>query len=465
MIQINKPLDVIIKAAGKQKYSGGSLRFFTYLQTCDSPDGLLLYNLMTREFLLLDNVEAKSFRNIDTSNDSVRYLIENWFLVPTEFDDYLLYKQTDTVFRLLAVNDKSPLTTFVIYPTTDCNARCFYCFELACKRTNMTAETARDVADFILKKSCGKRVHIMWFGGEPLYNALAIDIISNRLNDAGLEFGAEMVSNGYLFDEALVKKACSEWKLKAIQITLDGTEQIYNKTKAYIYKDVSSPFIRVLDNIELLCNAGVKVKIRLNMDMYNYDDLKHLSTQLAERFSSYENCVVYVALLFENVGKCYTERTDEVKQILIKKQNEISEILNSYGMYRKSNLMIYRQVNQCMADNCKSTTILPDGSLGRCEHYTDGEYYGSIYNDAVDMSVIRKFRERSLKADKCRTCNLLTKCYTLKACPIAETHCDDIDKELKIDQVKKEMINSYDLFKKNKVKAQEEHEEETQFMS
>ena len=66
---------------------------------------------------------------------------------------------------------------------------------------------------------------------------------------------------------------------------------------------------------------------------------------------------------------------------------------------------------------------------------------------------------------KKKTCNLLTKCYTLKACPIAETHCDDIDKELKIDQVKKEMINSYDLFKKNKVKAQEEHEEETQFMS
>lgn len=61
----------------------------------------------------------------------------------------------------------------------------------------------------------------------------------------------------YLFDGATVEQAVSHWKLKSVQITLDGTEEIYNRSKAFIYKDGKSPYQVVLANIQRLLDAGV----------------------------------------------------------------------------------------------------------------------------------------------------------------------------------------------------------------
>jgi UTP--glucose-1-phosphate uridylyltransferase len=84
-----------------------------------------------------------------------------------------------------------------------------------------------------------------------------------------------MTSNGYLFDEKLVTKAVHSWNLEDIQITLDGTENVYNKTKNYIYKNTNA-FKRVIDNIGLLLKAGVRVMIRLNIGEHNKEDLYEL---------------------------------------------------------------------------------------------------------------------------------------------------------------------------------------------
>ena len=43
-----------------------------------------------------------------------------------------------------------------------------------------------------------------------------------------------MISNGYLFSEEIIDRAARLWELRNVQITLDGTEKVYNETKAYI---------------------------------------------------------------------------------------------------------------------------------------------------------------------------------------------------------------------------------------
>ena len=67
-----------------------------------------------------------------------------------------------------------------------------------------------------------------------------------------------MISNGYLFNDDTIKEAKEEWQLTKVQITLDGTEQIYNRCKAYIYKDVNA-YRRVIGNIHLLQDADIHV--------------------------------------------------------------------------------------------------------------------------------------------------------------------------------------------------------------
>ncbi len=466
MLQINQPIDTILKAAGEQKITESKYRLFTYIQTSETNDGLLVYNLMTRELVLLNDDEAIAFENTDMTNETVAFLAKHWFLVPNSFNDYTFFTQVDSLIRMIADNDKnSPLYQFVIYPTTDCNARCFYCFELACKRITMTEQTAHDVADFIRRKSQGKKVHIMWFGGEPLYNLKAIDTITCDLVNSGIEYDSEMVSNGYLFDEDIVKKAFEFWKLKKIQITLDGTEEVYNRCKAYIYKNIPSPFVRVLSNIELLLKAGIHVNIRLNMDTHNCDDLFELTNQLVQRFDRYDNCQVYIALLFEKSGKKYTKRSLENKKLLWAKYDEVNDLLIKHNKARKTPVEVYRAIKHCMADNNGSTTILPDGNLGKCEHFTDDNFYGSIYSDKYDEFYIEKFKKIKDYGEQCHNCPLHPKCKPLDICPHTELECDEFDRELKIKYLKEQMLASYEYYLKNKNRNAPAEEYEPQFIS
>ena len=104
----------------------------------------------------------------------------------------------------------------------------------------MTEGMARRVADYIIHHYNGEKLTLHWFGGEPLYNKPVITQICLLLKEAGVEYSSQMISNGYLIDDEITREAKTLWNLKKIQITLDGTEKIYNQIKAYIYKDINA---------------------------------------------------------------------------------------------------------------------------------------------------------------------------------------------------------------------------------
>ena len=95
----------------------------------------------------------------------------------------------------------------------------------------MNEDTAEAVAKFIIKSYNGKKVSIQWFGGEPLCNISAIDKICTYLTEHKISYKSTMTTNGYLFDNEVVKKSVDVWNLQSVQITLDGLAETYNKVK------------------------------------------------------------------------------------------------------------------------------------------------------------------------------------------------------------------------------------------
>ncbi len=407
-------------------------RRFFYLIDCPVDDGLLVLNTVTYEFLFLSNEEVVLLENPDLDNSTVRYLAEQYFLVPQDFNDKKFAIQaTDTRILIQDVFTNPPLTSFTILPTTGCNARCFYCFEQGAKISNMTEQTAHDVADFIERKSKNNDVNIRWFGGEPLVNMKAIDIISRDLISKNISFSSLMVSNGYLLDEEAVKKAVDLWNLKKIQITLDGTEEVYNSVKNYVYKNVDSPFKRVLDNIENTLKAGIQVNIRLNMDEHNAEDLFNLSEMLVKRYSKYSNCAIYVMRLYENTCSEIMNRDVMNRHKLIedsiKLQNYVNDNMQKpiYGDIVNA----FQNPASCMATTDSSVMIVPDGHLGKCEHFIDNDFYGSIYSDEIDYEKIKRYKERTTVAPECDDCELRALCIHAKCCESFATRCDEIYKK------------------------------------
>ena len=342
------------------------------------------------------------------------YLKDRWYVVPENTDE----KAYVDFVRAFLKRQKKPdgtITHYTIFPTTDCNARCFYCFELGRSRIPMSHETALKVVQYIKNHCGGKPVKLSWFGGEPLYNKDVIDTICDGLRQEGVEFKSGAVSNGYLFDEATVKKAVESWNLKKVQISLDGTETTYNKIKAFIYKG-TNPYQTVMENISHLLDASVRVAIRLNMDLANAPDLMDLVDELIRRFGGRDNLKVYAHHLFKGSEALATSYSEEEwvlrEETMIRMEKKIAD----GGMGVTRNVVKHLKTHQCMADSGRSITILPDGNIGVCEHYSESEFIGHIDREGFDQEMLASWREVSPRIPECADCPDYPDCIMLRKC-------------------------------------------------
>lgn len=388
----------------------------------DVAEGTLLYHTMTKEFLLLEPGEA------DTA-ETQKYLADHWFLVPEELDECKLSDQLKDITILLdARKPKKGIKRYTILTTTDCNARCFYCFEHGGKKMTMDEAMAQKVAAHIIKTGA-EDVVLSWFGGEPLYNADAIDTICTELNNFGHRFKSTMLSNGYLFDSKMIEKAVSLWNLKLVQITLDGTEEIYNKRKAYIYRDDSSAFQRVLHNIKILLDSKIHVRIRLNLDDRNADDLEALCKMLAELFGAYDNFTIYPVLLYQEVKQTAPNSSGDRLVSLYKQHEKIQRWLRARNLFPTDAVSRAIQTSQCMADSGNAVVIQPDGALLTCDHYNECQAWGHIESDHIDTDVINAWKEYLPSDPSCSTCALYPNCYRLRLCPCMPARCHPLAQE------------------------------------
>lgn len=449
---------LIEKALGSQPIKMTKYRPLTYLLSHEVNDGILIYNFMTGALIYLPQDEKAFFLNNDEEifNTVREKLISSWFLVPVDNDDVLLSNQVNKLMRSIVDSIKHPpITNFTIFPTTDCDARCFYCFELYRNRMNMSPKVAEDVAEFIFTSSKGNPVTIRWFGGEPLYNSEAIDIISEKLRNKGVEFYSSIVTNGYLFNAENIHKAKSIWNISRAQITLDGTEEVYNRIKAYIYKNGLSPFKVVMKNIKALLESGIYVSIRLNVDDHNIDDLYSLVDFLSVEFGEYSNFSVYAHLLFEYSTKKQINRTDSERHILMQRFFLFEDYIESKNIAWSRGVDKMLRFKQCMMDNNAATTILPDGHLGKCEHFTEDNFWGSIYESEIDEELIEKFKQIETREGQCDLCPIKPACLQLTHCPDVPKHCDEYDRMMQHRNIKKFIITEYKKYLKSKEKENE----------
>ena len=439
MKTIFEPAKPYFKLLGEQKVQAGAkYRLMTFVVQAAIDDGLLLLHNMTKEMVLLSQEEQAVFEQSPTD---LPELISHWFLVPEEHDDCQLSLQLRNVARLMEPKQTN-ITGYTVMTTSDCNARCFYCYELGQARRPMTEQTAQQVAEYIIKHSGGEEVSIGWFGGEPLFNKPVINHIANRLKEAGVKYSSTMTSNGFLLDAETVKEAHDLWNLKNVQITIDGTEQTYNRVKAFIYKGVNA-YETVMQNIGHLLAADIAVTIRMNIDMHNADDLERLAEELHERFKDDKHLSAYLHLLFEDNAKRVGACNDDKRRLLMEKMRLIEDKLEGWGLFRRHTYEPMIKTGYCMADNDGSVVIQPDGYITKCEHYTDSHHVGHINQDGFDAEKIAYFKEKgTMVKEFCRKCVKYPDCMFLLSCPNFE-ECYPEMPQLYENQLREEMKLMY----------------------
>jgi len=432
----------IQKAWNSGKPAPGIWRLLTYTVQTHCTDGTLLYNVVSGELLFLSAEEAESLSSLPCAYSSwMDALIEKRFLVPESANDMETVQKLRTILRM--VNRATVISGYTILPTMACNARCFYCYESDMPHRTMTAETVQDTVGFIAAHHGDKPVGLGWFGGEPTVAAKQIEQICDGLKKRGIEYTSSMISNGYLLTEAVVRHAKEDWKLKSIQITLDGTEEIYNRTKAYVGIS-GSPYQQVLENIGHLLAAEIRVSIRLNLGLHNSEDLETLIRELAARFENKKYLGIYTHLLFEDCGYSPTRFENPERELLKEKEKALDELIRSLGFYVPRTPLPVMKLYGCMADNDCSVLITPEGNLGKCEHHVGDLFTGTVKDGVTKPEILKEYRQ-TVSYPKCEGCFHYPACIRLSAC-INHEPCTDDEIRKKQISVSDEMMRHYSDF-------------------
>ncbi|QUA54029.1 radical SAM/SPASM domain-containing protein [Aristaeella lactis] len=425
MKTIVEPQEHIAKLWGKQRIKEeNTYRMMKYVMRVDGDDKVVLHNVVTGQLVELDPTEAEILTHLPEKYcDSMAQLIDDHYLVPNEFDEHQQVVNMRTILRKLAsAKPKEGIRHYTILPTTACNARCYYCFEQGAKIVTMTEETANDVVDFI-STHCGeeKKVSIMWFGGEPTVASKRIDQISEGLKRRGIHFNSTMISNAYLFDESMVEKAKTLWRLQRVQISVDGLEERYNAVKNYV-NPKDNPYERVMRNIQLLLDAGIHIDLRLNFDLANYMDFKGLVEYAKEHFKGYDDFQFYA---YPVIGE-YPDNQGEVlhgnDEWRKKKSVELNDLAREAGVYRSKRELPHLEYKGCGADDDAAVTINANGTLVKCpEHFEEEQSIGNLKEGIVNNTRVQEWKEIA-DHETCKNCVFFPKCIRLKYCS-AQDRC------------------------------------------
>lgn len=361
--------------------------------------------------------EARFTSEQTAADKNLSALVSDLFLVPEGTDETATYEKYAAMCRAMHT-DKKGYSSYTILPTTACNARCFYCFEEGMTFVTMSDEIVNQTIEFIKKtRNPEKPVKFTWFGGEPLAGEKIIDKICAAMREANIEFKSKMISNGSLITEKIIQKMKNDWNLGAVQITLDGVEEEYNRRKNYAFNYVSA-YWHVLSRIKLINENGIRLHIRVNVDEGNIDGIPQMAEDLKNFIPNPELVSFGLTPLFD---------IHEVKDDLAVWQRsfEISEQLEAMGFKTSANYSIGKtKVFFCMADSPhRSVVIAPDGKLYPCEDISNIGSIGDIFEGVTNRELVNSLQKPEKAREQCRGCFSLPDCTTFSRCKNRSASC------------------------------------------
>ena len=421
MLTIAKPHKFITDLWDRQEGRLGVVfRLMKYVLRVDCSDKVLLHNVVTGHLVLLSRDEATVLDKLPTCySEIMESLVDTYFLVPEDYEESEVVHDLRVILKKLYDSwSLKRITKYTILPTTTCNARCYYCFEQNSKISTMSKQMAYDVAKFVRNNTKGQTI-ISWFGGEPLVALNRIDQICEKLSAYNVEYSSRIMTNGYLFDKEVVKRAKNLWHLVVAKICVDGVSDQYNSIKSY-NNACNNPYGKVMENIEYLLDEKIPVDIRMNFDIDNCDSFSLLADEIVKRFGLNSGVSLRAHPIvgeYQNSCGVISHGTD---RWLDEKTLELNSIARSKGLYPINAKLPSLSFKGCSAAQNSAATITPDGNLVSClEQYNDCQIVGNIYDGIVNDGLVKEWKKFA-KYDKCIECVFFPSCSRLLNCAVKE---------------------------------------------
>ena len=362
---------------------------------------------------IMDNITNGDESLCVPDNETLKKMTESRIIIDDNIDEIAEY---ETLFE--KTKEESSKCTLTIAPSLLCNFSCPYCYETK-NEIIMSDDHVNKLIKFIKRSLVGKKFcGITWYGGEPLLCKDIIYKISDEViaycEENEIKYDGNIITNGYLLTDEILDNLI-KYKVSSAQITLDGDREHHNKKR--FLKNGQGSYDRILQNIKKIDAKGIKLSIRINVDINNADNLDSLFDDLVEL--KLQNSYVYFGLLSPATEAC----ASIANSCLTNENFSQKTLLWNYKLYKRgvfpSLLRIYpkRIISPCAALSSYACVIDSRGNFYKC--WNDiGNESKAVGNLDSDESLpfkytdnLRRYTEWSPYVySECKKCKVLPLC-------------------------------------------------------
>ena len=236
------------------------------------------------------------------------FMDRHFFLSEEEESSYKENLVNRLVDRHTKITQSPHTATFI--PSYRCNFACPYCFEKNVKRNSpVLTESQVDAALKLYPK--GELHHVAFYGGEPFLPEHKNIIAYIIEHTPEVEYSA--VTNGYYLNDFIPFFAGK--KIKNIQVTFDGPEDIHNNTR--MLNNGKGTFKHILNGVEHAIKKNIPIKIRMNLSENNIKECY----QFKEWLTSFLGNSTLLSFDMQELFQYGTQTKAELSEIMVNQSN------------------------------------------------------------------------------------------------------------------------------------------------
>ncbi|WP_180380389.1 radical SAM protein [Campylobacter devanensis] len=372
------------------------------------------------------NIEYENIHSIDKrkitftdkfKQEYIDFLKTNYFINETDFSKEFYLQEYNKQLQ----KEQDELHLILLPAGYACNFDCVYCYENHNDRSRFKGKHSDIIYDLIKQKN-PKKLHIEYFGGEPLLGLAWILDFEERIKD--IEHTSSMTTNGYLLNIENFK-ALLDKNVRTFQITLDGIAKTHDKLR--IKYGGGKTYDTILNNLKDIqtLKDNFKIIIRCNFNESNAtpDYRKDYFTNIAFTKKDYRFNLIFRPIglysKFNNtttqrhIDACYSS-TDNIKHIWEEEAQNQDYLLGDVGFYTLTGGAI------CYAAKESCYTITPNLEVLKCTVAVDQDInkFGDIKDGLkLDPQKLKNWEQYSKFDESCLKCFYFFQCMN-RSCPL-----------------------------------------------
>lgn len=405
------------------------MKFSSYNIFVPEKGHVIAFNSFNNSYIAISHSAYDIIQNDDLNKlveffpSTYQGMVEQGFIIPCEVDELSIIR---------AENKREAFSpnvySLMVYPTQDCNLKCWYCFESHIPNSFMGDDVIQSIINHIQGICSSKKystLRLVFFGGEPLlrFNNIALPILEAALKytkEFSMRFVPFFITNGSLLTDRIIDTLA---KFKPLfQITIDGNQQKHDRIR--IWKNTNKgTYEQIIKAIKAICRDfenpynDVKsiITIRIN---YDNDTLSYIQ-EIVRDLEGIDNTKVFFHL--ERVWQTIGQGTIEAKNHFY----EALRVLKSSGYSVGYGLFGIKRVS-CPAEIDHYAVVNWDGNIYKCNGRTlrvdnsEGKLNidGNITWDEIKQS--KRIALSTFENDMCIECKMLPQCMG----PCSQKHID-----------------------------------------